>query len=900
MNSKHGLILVLLFQSYFVLSQSLQSRHLNFTDFSTHAFEAHPDLLEFTNKQYVSHPDFGLKPYKTPCDDCVELIQFRSAFERYFIKKNTSGNHYFKQQSYFPLHFLDTKGNWLSIEPQLRKLNTNLFGAPQQPIQTFFTSIDQLVYLKAGQASIILNKNCTVSEWNKDHGSDKKMIAVKCKYSAGDDGVFVENVFENIDVQHQFKIGSIKTNYIIKSRPAFKNENAYFLLEENIQTNVPVQIKLDSSGAYFDSLGHFIGSFSLFCSDTPLLKWNASYVQDQRNMVLGSFYNIVHVDSYSFTLQTFIPAWFLKDTSTRYPVVLDPWVTGYNKLGNFSASGTTLGNLSFTYHLRGSCNYSLAVTVPGQSDIINAKVDLEYETTFSPSCGTPSLPLPGCKKLDLSEEVISDECGTTSGILTCSPPPGSIDTPGTCTTDPRLVPGASAITIPGMLDCIPPQCPDYVLHFTLKNREYKCGDSCGQTCATGHMWAMTIEARKLEGFILPNKVKVCAGEPVVLTAYPTWGVPPYRYRWSTGDTTKTITINPTATLYVSCRIFDTCGVFVDDDTLIEVTPSPAADAGTDKVLCEGGNTGIGGSPTGDIVNAFLWTSIPSSATSFLTSTTQPNPAVDIPLGSIDTFIYIVRVTDIRCFRHDTMRVYSVRNPSVKVFPDAIVSVCTGEEVQISTTKPFQTYLWSTGSTSPSIFVSSPGTYFTQVTDSLGCAGSSDSVEIIVKQPLPVLAFPDTTLDPEENARLYTDLNLSTVDSFYWTPPLYLNCTNCENPVSTPEEDMVYYLYVLDDGCWVMDSLIIKLNYPFDYFVPNAFSPNGDGVNDDFYPILPKVLRIDSFMIFDRWGEKVWDSLSPWNGDYKGTKLGPDVFIYYVEVSFQGQKKWSTGSVTLIR
>jgi gliding motility-associated-like protein len=90
----------------------------------------------------------------------------------------------------------------------------------------------------------------------------------------------------------------------------------------------------------------------------------------------------------------------------------------------------------------------------------------------------------------------------------------------------------------------------------------------------------------------------------------------------------------------------------------------------------------------------------------------------------------------------------------------------------------------------------------------------------------------------------------------------------------------------------------------DVYVPNAFTPNGDGTNDVF-EVFGTALKSVSMKIFNRWGEKVFDSgesqWASWDGTYMGSMQPTGVYVYYVELVYlDGVKKMREGSVTLIR
>jgi gliding motility-associated-like protein len=88
------------------------------------------------------------------------------------------------------------------------------------------------------------------------------------------------------------------------------------------------------------------------------------------------------------------------------------------------------------------------------------------------------------------------------------------------------------------------------------------------------------------------------------------------------------------------------------------------------------------------------------------------------------------------------------------------------------------------------------------------------------------------------------------------------------------------------------------------YIPNAFTPNGDGI-DDYFSVFGTTLYSVSMKIFDRWGEKVFDSgdsqWASWDGTYRGVMQPPGMFVYYVQLTFlDGSQETREGSITLIR
>ena len=813
----------------------------NYVSFTKDSFYKHPDIYRFNSKNHLLNSDFAKIVSYTPCNECVEIYDKRDAYNRYYIKTGSNAQHFFKQSSKIPLNYLNENNQYESIEYRLRNYNDSFYAAIHQPVKTFINKFTKEVALKSGTASIQFGTNTKI--YFSDEANSFKSNYSTASYTVGDDGMFINNAYENINLVYQFKKGSIQTNYIIKEKPAIHNTD-FLIIKEEIHLGELAAV-IPNDDHYIDNQGNYFGALDVLNSNHEKVFKIEKAVMYDANFVVYPCYYEYELSNHILILYTKVPMAYINAPTTQYPITIDPWVTGYNKVGNFNSTGLPSAGMQFTYNVIGSCDYFLNVTVPGECTIINTYVDVEDENELSVSCGTPPLPAPGCRKHDIRHFFSSIECGTSTSLAAPPLPAGAVDTPGTVTTDPLVIPGARSILIPGMLDCIVPQCPDYLLHFKLENEELRCGETCGNKCATGNMWAVTIEGRRLEGRITLNRDLICAGEPLILSAIPTWGVPPYHYRWSNGDTTQTIILHPTTSGFIDVQMFDLCDSVVRKDTSYTVVPSPPADAGVDKYLCEGGSISIGGDPTTSIDASVIWQAIPAGAVSYMSGTLAYNPVISIPAGVLGEYIYIVKATDFSCFRYDTVRVFSIPNPIPTIIPDTNISICEGASINLSTTEPYDSYAWSNGTNTRINTVSNAGNYFVNVTDSNNCIGTSNSITISLRPLLNITAYPDTLIDPEETVTLYSNPSMTNaiIDSFYWVPNTFIPCTNCPNPISIPEEDITYTLYVLSDGCWSSDSVTIRLKYPFDFFMPNAFTPNGDGFNDQFLFI--RIKSIDS-------------------------------------------------------
>jgi gliding motility-associated-like protein len=144
-------------------------------------------------------------------------------------------------------------------------------------------------------------------------------------------------------------------------------------------------------------------------------------------------------------------------------------------------------------------------------------------------------------------------------------------------------------------------------------------------------------------------------------------------------------------------------------------------------------------------------------------------------------------------------------------------------------------------------------------------------------------------------------------SYLWTPALYLSCNSCANPEAKPPKTMTYQLKVTDKfGCFEMDSsFTIHVSDEMIVLIPNAFSPNGDGLNDKFWFYTKGLKSMEQFDIFDRWGALVYsfkDFDDSWDGHVNGSLCPqPQTFVYKASfVTWTDEIVEYTGFIALIR
>lgn len=202
-----------------------------------------------------------------------------------------------------------------------------------------------------------------------------------------------------------------------------------------------------------------------------------------------------------------------------------------------------------------------------------------------------------------------------------------------------------------------------------------------------------------------------------------------------------------------------------------------------------------------------------------------------------------------------------------------------------------------------------GRYRLLVKDANGC--QADTAAQILASAIPEIAL----VGPYQLRLGYTLQLEATVNlvpkTVQWSPPEGLSCTNCLEPQAGPVKNTVYTLSVASsDGCVTTDSVAVTLLKYRPFFVPNAFSPNGDGANDSFTVFAgPALKKLKSLRVFSRWGELVFERLDfpandpslGWDGRFKGEILQEGLFVWFAELEYvDGVSEIAKGEVLIVQ
>jgi|AntAceMinimDraft_17_1070374.scaffolds.fasta_scaffold16744_1 gliding motility-associated-like protein len=416
---------------------------------------------------------------------------------------------------------------------------------------------------------------------------------------------------------------------------------------------------------------------------------------------------------------------------------------------------------------------------------------------------------------------------------------------------------------------------------------------------------------------------ICIGSSATLIGSATGGTPIYNYNWSTSDITDSITVSPAITTTYILAVTDANGCTNTDDVTIIVNPNPTANAGTDRSICDGDNTLIGGSPTASGgTPSYTYTWSPSTG---LSSVMASNPTAN-PTNNITYSLTVIDANGCTDTDDITISIYAAPNIN---FSANVVDGCEPLLVNFtdSTTPNIQNYLWNfgdpnSGSDNTSI-IQNPSHLFNEsgvyditlsVTTTDGCLGIYTYTNMITVYQNPVANFyPNPKIGSAIDNPIISFIDQS-VDANYWNwnfddPNSGLNNnSSLQSPHHTYSDTGTYTVWLIvtsEHGCIdsVSNDVIIKQDFTF--YAPNAFTPDGDGLNDCF---CPEGIGINNdffeMYIYNRWGEIIYetkDIKKPWNGKVKGCLAQEGVYSWLIFVEdINGNPYKFIGHVTLVR
>ena len=358
-----------------------------------------------------------------------------------------------------------------------------------------------------------------------------------------------------------------------------------------------------------------------------------------------------------------------------------------------------------------------------------------------------------------------------------------------------------------------------------------------------------------------------------------------------------------------CAVIDSITMIEPDELVVEIDSfntkdvnCSGEDSGQIKVKFSGGNT--------DGQYTFKWNPDVSST----------NLASDLPKG-----LYTVTVTDHKGCQATTsyelkgqaiLRFIAKQKDTIKCFGD---KTCIYLDTVYGGAGPAYSFSLNGGSVYPYgsciEVVGSKEPYLVTVFDSEGCKEEDD---ILISQPDEI--FVDLGNDIEidlgdsKTVSINTNTNISNVKWIIDTLSInyeYLNDLHTELKINAFKDSKMVATVISTDGCEATGEVNVLVNTFRNVYVPNIFTPDGDGLNEEFKITIGKgVKKVNYFKIFDRWGNLMHEennllpvsgNVGAWDGTYRGRKVNPGVYVYLIEVEFMDDRViLYRGAVTVVR
>lgn len=379
---------------------------------------------------------------------------------------------------------------------------------------------------------------------------------------------------------------------------------------------------------------------------------------------------------------------------------------------------------------------------------------------------------------------------------------------------------------------------------------------------------------------------ICLNETAILSASGA-----NTYTWNPGGTGGTITVQPTQSTNYILTGTDNNNCQNDDTVNIEVLPLPPADAGPIITICEDSVGAL--AATGGV--SYAW-----SPPIGLSDPTSPSPTASPP----STTNYTVVVTGANgCQMADTTTVNVIPTPILVVGPGK--GICLGESTRLGASGAWP-LVWSTGDTATQIVVNpDTSTTYYVVGYNQGCPSEGQSVYVSVIDEFPIAAF---TANPDSGwipltVQFTNQTHDATKYSWYMGDGTVTNEFEPEHIYEDSGRFKVLLIATNEHGCRDSAQHVIIVKGGFTIYVPNAFTPNGDNLND-FFSV--EEIGVDEFniKIFNRWGALIFESNDKdfkWDGRFHGEGVQEEVYVWKIKAtSFMGHEVVQAGTVTVLR
>jgi gliding motility-associated-like protein len=363
--------------------------------------------------------------------------------------------------------------------------------------------------------------------------------------------------------------------------------------------------------------------------------------------------------------------------------------------------------------------------------------------------------------------------------------------------------------------------------------------------------------------------------------------------------TATPTVNPTTTTWYHVQL-DEQGCINTDSVKVRVVSFVTVNARADTTICLTDTIQLNAVSDG---LQFLW-----SPAATLSNPAIINP-IAVPTAASTIYHLIARIGS--CTADDFVTVNTVPYPIANAGNDT--TICYNKPAFLHGSHNGATFTWSpttslinSNTLNPIAYPPRTMEYILSVVANLGCPkAKTDTILVTVLPKIIAYAGHDTMVIVNQPLQLNAEGGVS----YHWIPSTGLNNPLIKNPIGIYAADMdsIRYTVLVFNSIGCVDSAFVKVTVfktaPY-VFVPTAFTPNGDGLNDDVHPIAVGIKRINFFSIYNRWGQLLFKTSingHGWDGKISGVPQGSNVFVWMVSATdYLDRPIFLKGTVTLIR
>jgi len=717
-------------------TEQMEVKQENFNSFTTSAFGDLAKWKELNSTSTYNHPEFGKLPFNAPCSDCIEVLEKRTIDERYFVNPENPSE--FKiQKAAGALHY-EKNGQLLTIDQRLSDLGNGNYEASHQWDPVGFETANRRSYVITPTGKIYFNQ---WKLYGVNNGIEELVADANwSSYTAGEDGIYIINIFPGIDAEMEVMRGSVKTSFIIKSANFTGYEELIF--KDDMGDNL-------SNLSFKNSIGQnrSVDDVVYKTNGTDVFEITAAVAFPED--ATKEEYELLNYQLENNRLGIVVPMSLITSNLPGRELVIDPLVTSSNTLAMVSITGSMYNaSCNFT----NSCNYNLTVNTPANATLTNVLWTFTYSAAGL------------CWLEDGAVRFTTGGCVSPGGAgfyWFCNAVGG-----GTCA-------GTNVPIFTDLSACLPaPSCAPVPVTFTMQFFRGCWGAAgCNNACiGAGSPWTMTIEGNTLEyqNIVSPMTVSsntICFGQTVNATTLGQYGVPGYTYNWSfnpsgtpsVGSGANATISFPAAGAYTLYSIVtDACGQTSTSNQNITVNPAPVITAEPDLNFCAGNAVPLNSFVTVPGGATFTWTNS-NTAIGLAASGTVSTPAFAATNATAAPISGTVTVTPTLAGCVGPTDVYTITvNPIPVITAEADQSFCAGALVPLNTivsAPAGATFAWTNSNTAIGLAASGTGdipaftatnataapiTANITITPTLGgCVGANDVYTITVN-PSPIV------------------------------------------------------------------------------------------------------------------------------------------------------------------